>query len=147
MHASSRKHACARPLRGLCGRPLPNRREYQSFKQFRRLWRLPAAGPAYFQKSNMNTTTTTATQPIFRWNGQYFGFVANGYLMDSRGTYRGWIAHDGTVWQSNGKFLGDLVGGEYVLLKQSTKRVSQPKRFTPTPVALPPKADDRPARS
>lgn len=91
--------------------------------------------------------TTTATQPVFRWNGQYYGFIANGYLMDSSGAYRGWIEHDGTVWQSNGKFLGDLVGGEYVLLHQSSRRETKPKRLTPSPVALPPRPEDRPARS
>ena len=41
--------------------------------------------------------------------------MANGYLLDADGTYRGWIDGNGTVWQANGKFLGDLVGGEYVL--------------------------------
>ena len=87
------------------------------------------------------------TQPIYRWNGKYFGFMSNGYLLDSAGTYRGWIDGNGTVWQANGKFLGDLVGGEYVLLQQSIKRASQPKRLSPTPVALPPRPEDKPARS
>ena len=82
----------------------------------------------------MSTTNgASATQPIFRWNGQYYGFMSNGYLMDSSGTYRGWIEHDGTVWAPNGNFLGDLVGGEYVLLQQSMKRASKPKRLTPSP--------------
>jgi hypothetical protein len=102
----------------------------------------------------MNTTYGTngtnganATQPIFRWNGQYFGFMSNGYLMDSSGTYRGWIEHDGTVWGPNGNFLGELVGGEYVLLQQSVKRATKPKRFTPTPVTIPPREENRKARS
>lgn len=92
-------------------------------------------------------STATATQPIFRWNGKYFGFMANGCLLDAAGAYRGWIDGDGTVWQSNGKFLGDLVGGEYVLLHQSAMRAIKPKRLTPTAVALPPRPADRPARS
>ncbi len=78
----------------------------------------------------MNTTTANATQPIYRWNGKYYGFMSNGYLLDANGTYRGWIDGNGTVWQANGKFLGDLVGGEYVLLQQSAKR--QPTE-TPDP--------------
>jgi hypothetical protein len=93
------------------------------------------------------TTTANTTQPIFRWNGQYYGFMSNGCLHDSSGAYRGWIDGNGTVWQANGKFLGDLVGGEYVLLQQNAKRASQPKRLSPSPVALPPRAADRPARS
>jgi hypothetical protein len=101
----------------------------------------------YSRKRNMNTTTANATQPIFRWNGQYYGFMSNGYLLDATGSYRGWIDGNGTVWQANGKFLGDLVGGEYVLLQQSMKRASQPKRLSPSPVALPPRPEDRPARA
>ena len=100
-----------------------------------------------FKRTNMNTTTANATQPIYRWNGKYFGFMSNGYLLDANGTYRGWIDGNGTVWQANGKFLGDLVGGEYVLLQQSTKRASQPKRLSPSPVPLPPRPEDKPARS
>ena len=95
----------------------------------------------------MNTTTANATQPIYRWNGKYFGFMSNGYLLDAAGTYRGWIDGNGTVWQANGKFLGDLVGGEYVLLQHSMKRESQPKRLSPSPVMLPPRPEDKPARS
>jgi hypothetical protein len=91
-------------------------------------------------------TTATATQPIFRWNGQYFGFMSNGYLFDRTGAYRGWIDHDGSVWESSGKFIGDLVGGEYVLLQESANRPSQPKRLSPTPVQLPAPSPDRPAR-
>ena len=95
------------------------------------------------------TTTANATQPIFRWNGQYYGFMSNGYLLDASGTYRGWIDGNGTVWQADGKFLGDLVGGEYVLKQQSTsmQRASQPKRLTPSAVALPPRPEDRRARA
>jgi hypothetical protein len=95
----------------------------------------------------MNTTTANATQPIYRWNGKYYGFMSNGYLLDANGTYRGWIDGNGTVWQANGKFLGDLVGGEYVLLQQSMKRPSQPKRLSPSPVTLPPRPEDKPART
>ncbi len=97
----------------------------------------------------MSTASGTATQPIFRWNGRYYGFLANGYLLDSAGTYRGWVDGNGTVWHSNGKFMGDLVGGEYVLLQQSAsmQRASQPKRFSPSPVTLPPRPDDKPARA
>jgi hypothetical protein len=93
------------------------------------------------------TNGASATQPIFRWNGQYFGFMSNGYLMDASGAYRGWIENDGTVWGPSGKFLGDLVGGEYVLLQQSVKRAMKPKRLTPSPVTLPPKPENRKARS
>ena len=91
-------------------------------------------------------STANATQPIFRWNGKYYGFMSNGYLLDANGAYRGWIDGNGTVWRSNGEFLGDLVGGEYVLLQESARRASQPKRLSPGPIQVPPRAEDRPAR-
>jgi hypothetical protein len=100
-----------------------------------------------FRKSNMSNGNGKTTQPIYRWNGKYFGFVSDGYLLDAAGAYRGWIDGNGTVWQANGKFLGNLVGGEYVLLQQSTKHENQPKRFSPSPVTLPPRPEDKPARS
>lgn len=90
--------------------------------------------------------TLNATQPIFRWNGKYYGYMSNGYLFDAEGTYQAWIDGNGTVWHATGKFLGDLVGGEYVLLQQSTNRAAQPKRLTPTPVPAPEPLPDRPAR-
>ena len=55
-------------------------------------------------------------QPNFCWNGQYFGFVAGGYLFESTSDFRGRVESDVTVWRSDRTFLGDLVGGEYVLL-------------------------------
>jgi hypothetical protein len=85
-------------------------------------------------------------QAIFRWNGQYFGFIADGYLFDSTANFRGWVDNDGTVWRSDGAFLGDLVGGEYVLLQQSADRARRPPRARPTKPATPAKPDVRKAR-
>jgi hypothetical protein len=70
-------------------------------------------------------------QPIFRWGGQYFGFVTNGYLFDAASNYCGWINSDGTVWRSDGRFLGELVGGEYVLLQESNIQSKRERRLQP----------------
>jgi hypothetical protein len=82
-------------------------------------------------------------QPIFRWNGQYFGFIANEHLFDSTSNYRGWVENNGTVWRSDGKFLGDLVGGEYVLLQTSAIRASRLARACPATFEMPDRPDDR----
>jgi hypothetical protein len=86
--------------------------------------------------------------PIFRWSGQYYGFVANGYLFDAESNLRGWVGSDGTVWRSDGQFLGDLVGGEYVLHQQSAPRARRAKRVLPSaPIDSPVRPPDRVARA
>jgi len=54
-------------------------------------------------------------KPIFRWNGQYWGFESNGHLFNSRGEYRGWIENDGNAWRHDGSYLGELVDDNYIL--------------------------------
>ena len=86
-------------------------------------------------------------QFIFRWNGQYYGFIANGHLFDSTAGYRGWVESDGSVWRSDGVFVGNLVGGEYVLLQRSEARSNHTQRARPPVPAAPARPDDRPARA
>jgi 4-fold beta flower protein len=86
-------------------------------------------------------------QAIYYWDGRYFGFIDSCYFFDAESNYRGWIDSDGTVWRSDGQFLGDLVGGEYVLLQQSTVRASQPRRLAPSRPVPPARSENRPARS
>ena len=52
---------------------------------------------------------------IFRWSGEYFGFVRRGYLFSRDGRYFGWTDNDLRVWKSNGEFLGQLVDEKYIL--------------------------------
>ena len=85
-------------------------------------------------------------QPIFRWNGQHFGFIADECLFDSKSQYRGWVENNGTVWRSDGKFLGELVGGEYVLRQLSSVPANRPPRARPAPFQTHAKPDDRVAR-
>ncbi len=55
--------------------------------------------------------------PIFRCNGEYFGFLHTWRLFDSRGYYLGWV-DEGEVWGADGAFLGELVNGCYVLRRK-----------------------------
>ena len=52
--------------------------------------------------------------PVFKWSGEYFGFIHNENLFHANGAYFGWI-EDGRVWASHGAYLGDLVDGSYIL--------------------------------
>jgi len=56
--------------------------------------------------------------PIFRWNGEYFGFVHRWRLFDSRSYYLGWV-DEGEVWRRDGTYLGELVDGYYVLRRRN----------------------------
>lgn len=53
--------------------------------------------------------------PLFRWSGEYVGFVSNGHVFDSQSTYLGWIEDDGSVWRQDGRFVGEIVDDHYIL--------------------------------
>lgn len=53
--------------------------------------------------------------PIFRWNGQYFGFVCEKYIYSADGDYVGCIDKDNKVWAKSGNFLGQLIEENYVM--------------------------------
>jgi hypothetical protein len=56
-------------------------------------------------------------QPIFRWSGEYFGFLYNGRLFDGNSNYLGWTEDDGSVWNKDGTYLGVLTNENYILRK------------------------------
>jgi hypothetical protein len=73
--------------------------------------------------------------PIFRCNGEYFGFLHKWRLFDSRGYYLGWV-DEGEVWRGDGAFLGELVDGCYVLRRKGavrSPRVPPDPRSPPVP--------------
>ena len=53
--------------------------------------------------------------PIFRWNGEYFGFIHNGHFFDAGSNYLGWVEEDGSVWNEDGTYLGELAERNYIL--------------------------------
>ncbi len=54
------------------------------------------------------------TGPLFRWDGKYWGFVADGALCDRYGRHVGWL-EGADAYQRNGRFMGELREGRYVL--------------------------------
>lgn len=53
-------------------------------------------------------------QYIFRSNGQYLGFIQNGYLFSRDGIYLGWV-EDNHVWDANGQYRGFIKDSRYIL--------------------------------
>ena len=72
--------------------------------------------------------------PIFRWSGKYFGFIHKGYFFDADSNYLGWVEDDGSVWRSDGTYLGELTESYYIL-RNMIKREPTPKipKITPIP--------------
>jgi hypothetical protein len=55
---------------------------------------------------------------IFLSNGNYLGFINNGYLYSRDGQYLGWLEGD-FVWDSSGRFRGALIdvnNNKYVVI-------------------------------
>ena len=57
--------------------------------------------------------------PIFRWSGEYFGFIHGGRLFNAQSGYLGWVEDDGTVWRADGSLVGELTEANYILRNSS----------------------------
>jgi len=53
--------------------------------------------------------------PVFRWDGQYWGFIAGNNLFNAKGEYRGWVENDGSVWSHEGRYVGEIEDQNYIL--------------------------------
>jgi hypothetical protein len=72
------------------------------------------------------------TQPVYRWYGEYFGFIWMARLFDKAGNYIAWI--DGNeVWKKDGTYLGELVENRYVLRATKMKPRPNCKPVSPLP--------------
>ena len=87
-------------------------------------------------------------KPLYRWDGRHVGFRSGDHLYTRDAECFGWVDDDGTVWRSDGSYLGELMHDNYVLrskrLREGSRRTRQ-KMDPPRPVA-PGEATDRPAR-
>ena len=52
---------------------------------------------------------------IFRWEGEYYGFLCQGRLYDRQGMYQGWLDSKRQVWRWDGSHLGELKHENYIL--------------------------------
>ncbi|WP_442909030.1 4-fold beta flower protein [Halopseudomonas sp.] len=87
-------------------------------------------------------------KPIYRWNGQYFGFITNGRLFNASSQYVAWITEDGRVWRKNGTFLGEIESENYVLRRVSmASPAARATRAAPATPATPSRRANRAARA
>lgn len=68
---------------------------------------------------------------LFKWSGEYAGFISNGRLFDDGGNYIGWLEMDGSAWGPDGRYLGELVEGSYIL--RNTMRIEPIPRIPKIP--------------
>jgi hypothetical protein len=86
-------------------------------------------------------------QFIFKWNGQYAGFISDGYVFDPSARYLGWVEESGHVYGIHGRYVGELVDQNYImrnlrktpqLPKPPITAIIHPKAPVP-PLARPPR--------
>jgi hypothetical protein len=70
--------------------------------------------------------------PLFRLDGRYYGFVADGYIFDAAGSYRGWVSR-GQVWRADGRYVGELRDRRYVVRGVYATMPADRSPLTPPP--------------
>jgi hypothetical protein len=80
--------------------------------------------------------------PIFKSNGIYIGFIFNGVLFSRDGEYWGWV-EDNFVWDSRGNFKGQIWNQQYIIFnKFAVSPIPRmPRPAPPTPVLPLPQAN------
>jgi len=71
---------------------------------------------------------------IYKWNGEYFGFISGDNFFDASSNWVGWVEGN-QVWQANGEFLGEIYEGSYIL--RGTTMVPAVPRVPPVPPVPP----------
>lgn len=85
--------------------------------------------------------------PIYRWSGEYFGFIYNDRLFDKYSKYLGWL-DSGEVYRSNGTYLGAIVDENYILRRTTmATKATRATRATPATPATPAARSNRAGRS
>ena len=85
---------------------------------------------------------------IYRWSGQYFGFIKSDRFFDASCRYLGWVTEDSRVWRADGSFLGEIVDENYILRRTSMARpANRAVRATPATPARPATRATRAARA
>jgi len=74
---------------------------------------------------------------IYKWNGEYFGFISGDNFFDANSNWVGWI-EGSQVWQANGEFLGEIYEDNYILRKTTMiSPVPRVPRVSPVPPVPP----------
>ena len=82
--------------------------------------------------------------PIYRWSGEYFGFIKKGRLFNAISEYLGWVTDDGRVWRADGTFLGEIENENYILRRTSMATPARKaRRATPAIPSTPARRANR----
>jgi len=77
---------------------------------------------------------------IYRWNGEYFGFISKGNFFDASSKWVGWVEGK-QVWLANGELLGEIRDNNYILrrtaLIHSIPRIPNIPPISPVPPVPP----------
>jgi hypothetical protein len=79
---------------------------------------------------------------LYKYNGQYWGFILKGRIYNKYGKYFGWIDKKNKCWNEDGDYIGELVEDKYIIQKNIyTEPIS---RIPKIPRAEPVKIADQP---
>lgn len=53
--------------------------------------------------------------PLYRWNGDFYGFVYREGFFSTEGAYLGWVDEDDLVWHADGTFWGEVFRETHVV--------------------------------
>jgi hypothetical protein len=75
--------------------------------------------------------------PVFRSNGNYFGFISNENLFNANGKYLGWVENNGQIRGVDGSFMGEIFNDNYIFKRQNMiepiRQVSKVRPISPVP--------------
>ncbi|WP_024773027.1 4-fold beta flower protein [Aquimarina macrocephali] len=57
--------------------------------------------------------------PIYKWSGNYWGFIYNNRVFNKDAKYKGWVDDENRAWNSDGKYIGEIVSENYILRRNS----------------------------
>ena len=82
--------------------------------------------------------------PIYRWSGEFFGFIYNGKFFDADSNFLGWTDDENRVWRADGTFLGEIVDDNYILRRTTMiEPVPRVPKVPPVPPVPPVPRVDR----
>jgi hypothetical protein len=76
---------------------------------------------------------------LYKYNGQYWGFVLKGRIYNKDAKYFGWIDKKNRCWNYDGDYIGNLVEDKYIIQKniytEPVGRIPKIPRAEPVKIA------------
>lgn len=79
---------------------------------------------------------------LYKYNGQYWGFIYKNCIFDKNSKYHGWVDKKNRCWNDNGDYIGNLIEDKYIVQRNI---YTEPIGRTPKmPTVEPAKIADQP---